>query len=163
MKLIKLTQGKFAQVDDEDYEHLNQFKWYAQEIYGSYYACRNVWVNGKRTKEWMHREIMKTTDNMDCDHVFHNTLDNRKYIDIDSELKKNLRNCTHAQNGMNRINHGRSKYKGVSLKGDKFMACFHIKRKSIYLGLYKTEEQAVKAFDDYAKIYHGEFANLNFK
>ena len=29
MKIIPLTQGKFAMVDDADFERLNQWKWYA--------------------------------------------------------------------------------------------------------------------------------------
>ncbi len=31
MKLIPLTQGQFAIVDDEDFESLNRFKWYARK------------------------------------------------------------------------------------------------------------------------------------
>ena len=47
MKLIPLTQGKFAMVDDEDYEWLNQWKWCAQNCNGIY-AARGVVVNGKK-------------------------------------------------------------------------------------------------------------------
>ncbi len=40
MKEIKLTQGKVALVDDEDYEYLNQFKWCAMNLKGYFYAGR---------------------------------------------------------------------------------------------------------------------------
>ena len=36
MKLISLSKGFISMVDDEDYEFLSQFKWYATE---SGYAC----------------------------------------------------------------------------------------------------------------------------
>lgn len=43
MKRIPLTQGKFALVDNEDFEWLNQFKWYAlKTTYGGYVAIRNI-------------------------------------------------------------------------------------------------------------------------
>ena len=46
MKQIPLTQGKFALVDDEDFEYLNQFKWCALKRPHTFYAVRNL-PNGK--------------------------------------------------------------------------------------------------------------------
>jgi EREBP-like factor len=34
--------------------------------------------------------------------------------------------------------------------------------KKLYIGLYKTEEDAARAFDDAARRLRGEFARLNF-
>ncbi len=47
MKLIELggkygsVIGNYAQVDDEDYEELNKYKWHAVNHKGLYYAARN--------------------------------------------------------------------------------------------------------------------------
>jgi len=46
MREIPLTQGQVAIVDDEDYEWLSQFKWYAKwcpEIRG-YRAAHNIFL-----------------------------------------------------------------------------------------------------------------------
>lgn len=48
MKAIQLTQGKVAIVDDDDFEKVNKFKWYALLSRGRFYAARNILVsNGK--------------------------------------------------------------------------------------------------------------------
>src|SRR3990172_7104034 len=59
MKLIPLTQGQFAIVDDEDYQWLSQWKWHARKHGNAYYAVRDVRQNEKRKLIRMHREILR--------------------------------------------------------------------------------------------------------
>ncbi len=61
MKEIKLTQGKVALVDDEDYEYLNQWKWNPIRSHKNYYAARGGLYFGDQKKTIsMHRVIMDT-------------------------------------------------------------------------------------------------------
>ena len=48
MKLIQLTKGKFAQVEDEDYEYLNQWKWSAKVCKNNIYANRTCYKDKKQ-------------------------------------------------------------------------------------------------------------------
>lgn len=159
MKEIKLTQGKVALVDDEDYEWLNQCKWLAQRNRNTYYARRYInRINGKENKIYMHREILNVPKGKEIDHQDHNGLNCQR---------SNIRIATNSQNGANRKASGKSKYLGVS---------FSIRRKRqyirsqiktnggvIHLGICKTEEQAARRYDAAARFFHKEFANLNFK
>jgi hypothetical protein len=174
MKTISLTKGMVTLVDDEDYENLNQFKWRAKKgsnnALNTYYAVRmSNKKDGTKYKDryfiQMHRVIMKTLINMECDHVFHNGLDNRKFIEIDGILKINLRNCTRQQNTFNRRSHGGSKYLGVSYykNYDCYVAQIQTNKIKKMLGYYQTEIEAAQAYDKIALQDHGEFANLNFK
>ena len=157
MKEIQLTQGKVALVDDEDYEYLMQWKWYAAKSRKTYYAQR-----GRNPNIKMHRVLMNTPDDMQVDHIDHNGLNNQK---------SDMRNCTLIENNRNISARGRSKYLGVSftstrVKGKKYeyiAASIRVNRKAISLGNHKTEEAAARAYDEAAKKYFGEFANLNFK
>lgn len=54
-----------------------------------------------------------------------------------------------------------SQFYGVSKKGNRWCASIKIKQKSIYLGLYKSEEEAAEAYDDYV-IENSILRNLNF-
>lgn len=154
MKKIKLTQGKVALVDDEDFEELNKHKWF---IYSIGYAARYIRINKtKRKMISMHRIIMGRPAGMEVDHINHNILDNRK---------KNLRIVTHGQNmyNMKLSKSNTSGYKGVSWSktAKKWSGLIQVNNKSIWLGNFKIKEDAAMAYNEAARKYHGEFAKLN--
>jgi hypothetical protein len=157
MALIKLTQGKFALVDDEDYEMLNQRKWHYHRGYAVHNFCIGT-IDGKtRTKQMsMHRVLNKTPEGMITDHINGNPLDNRKV---------NLRACSNLQNCMNRKSHtgSSSKYKGVCWnKGHKkWGAHIRVDKKLTSLGYFLDEADAALAYNFAAMKYFGEFARLN--
>lgn len=155
--LIPLTQGKFAIVDNEDFERLNQYKWHIYRKAGKFLrgACR--FDNKTKTAILMHREIMKAPPNMQVDHINHNVFDNRK---------TNLRLCTNSQNAQNqrpKIGYS-SKYKGVAWykRRKKWRALIEHNHHSIFLGLFDNEIAAAKAYDKKAKELFGKFAYTNF-
>ncbi len=157
MKIIELTQNQIALVDDEDYERVNQFKWYANfdPVLNSFYAKRTDYSNGQKTV-LMHRYIMNVTNSkIQVDHKNHDTLNN---------MKENLRPCTHIQNGMNRkLQIHSSKYKGISWDkvGQKWRAQIKLNYKTIYLGLFDNEYEAYQARLQAENQYHGKFAYLS--
>jgi len=158
MKEIKLTQGKFALVDNDMFEELNQFKWCAAKDGNTFYAVRNIYNNRKRKTIRMHRQILGLIDSkIQCDHKNHEGLDNQK---------SNLRSCTIAENQRNqrpRIGCS-SKYKGVYFNKlcKKWMAYIKVENKSTTIGLFTNEIEAAKAYDKAAKVHHKEFAYTNF-
>lgn len=154
---IQLSKGMVALVDDEDFEWLNQFKWYAVKGHNCYYAKRNDYSGDRQTTVKMHRAILGLTDpKVIVDHKDHNGLNNRR---------NNIRECTRSQNMSNKTSHknSNSKYLGVSFhKGiQKFTARIQSNKKLINIGVYNTELDAAIAYNQSALKHHGEFANLN--
>jgi hypothetical protein len=72
---------------------------------------------------------------------------------------ENLREATKSQNGANRAPWGISGIKGVKVSyKNTYEANLRHNGKDIYLGSYKTVEEASAAYERAAKAYHGEFA-----
>jgi len=150
MKLIPLSQGLFAKVDDEDYEWLNQWKWCALEDDNTFYAMRRA---GKTIL--MHSIIMQTPVGMEVDHKNYNGLDNRR---------ENLRLCTRSQNQHNKSStntygRGVQYYSGYGKK--KYRAKICKDYKCTYSKCFHTALEAAAAYNKMAIELFGEFACLN--
>lgn len=166
MKEIPLTQGLVALVDDEDFDRLSRFKWFASRYHNQWYAMRNAGVAEMRRvrKIRMHREVLglPNGDVVEVDHRNLNGLDNRK---------GNLRAASRGQNSRNipkrELHMGQppsSRYKGIYLAKHcgLWRARISLNRKLVQLGYFSSEMAAAQAYDEAALKYHGEFACLNF-
>ena len=156
MKQIPLTKGKIALVDDEDYEEVSAYNWYAHYCPfggGTWYAYYGGTSHGERIRLKMHRMIMNAPDDTLIDHVDHDGLNNQK---------SNLRLCSKTENGQNRKGPtitNPTGYRGVSVRQHtkRFMARICVNGKSIYLGYYNTPSEAHSAFEEAARKYFGDF------
>jgi hypothetical protein len=158
MKEIKLTQGKVALVDDEDYEYLNQFNWYAKKDRHTYYAARQIKTSvGKQNMLFMHRVLLGLTDiKIEGEHIDHDGLNNQKY---------NLRKATRSQNNANKSSskNSTSKYLGVCWAKSNKKWCAKIRKDKVvtHLGFFINEVDAALAYNNAARKLHGDFANIN--
>jgi len=160
-RTIPLTRGKFAIVDAEDYPKLNKYKWHTVPDKCTCYAARDLRLpqTCRYIRTRMHQQILNPPAGFCVDHINHNGLDNRK---------ANLRLATHSQNCCNRRKTSTgtwSRYKGVSWRiHDKcWTAAIKINSQTKFLGRFRHEVEAAKAYDAAAHKYYGEFAALNFE
>jgi hypothetical protein len=157
MKLIPLTRGQNAIIDDDDFESVSKHKWQAwtSRTFDSFYATSSKRINTKTTMIKMHRLIAGVIglDGVYVDHINGNGLDNRR---------SNLRICSHSENMKNckRYTSNKSGYKGVGFHNGKWRARINIDRKSIFLGHFSTAEEAHAAYCEAAKRLYGEFARF---
>ncbi|MBP7284858.1 MAG: hypothetical protein KBA66_24950 [Leptospiraceae bacterium] len=85
MKKIKLSRGKSAIIDDDDFERVSQFKWYINEnaektkLYAMRSRLKSEEDTVTGTKVYMHRFILRIVEKSAViQHKNGNTLDNRK-------------------------------------------------------------------------------------
>lgn len=147
-KLIPLTQGKFAMVDNEDFDMVKDIPW----NYSGGYA-----VN--KTVGSMHRLIMGNPFGVIIDHKNSlDTLDNRR---------SNLRDADKSTNSINsHRTSGASTYRGVSWSKTRLVWRAYITKrgKQTHVGYFTDEKEAGRARDLKAIELFGEYAHqsLNF-
>jgi len=153
-KLI-LTRGQVAIIDAADHAWLSQWKWSAVLCSGRFYAMRGQVFDGRMKGILLHRFIMGAENGQTVDHINRDQLDDRR---------ENLRFCSLAENAVNRCGNltGRktSRFKGVYWQKDieRWRARFQLK----YLGTFRDEETAARAYDLAAYAAFPDHAFLNF-
>lgn len=143
MQYIKLTKGLFTKVDDDDFEYLNRFTWYASGLAGKEYAARRMRDNEEFPQKLilMHQVILKTINTEKFpDHVDGDRLNNQRYNLIAGTQAQNLQNTSRVINqvgvGLDRT-HGTFKaYINIGLPSG---------TKRINVGTYKSFDAAVLA------------------
>jgi hypothetical protein len=156
---IKLTRGKYAMVDVEDFERLNQYKWHCSHYgYAKRAAPNRTGKGRKQVIVYMHKLLCPVPEGKIADHINRNSLDNRK---------ANLRPATQKQNVWNRKfirKGGKTRYNGIrwDKNREKWQVRLTINGRRESFGYYADEIEAAKAYDMAAKRYRGEYAVLNF-
>lgn len=140
--------GKYALVDDEDYEKCIKHRWNVNRLD---YPIRGM----KTDKGWrsitMHRFILDFPKGF-IDHKNRNPLDNRR---------SNLRSCTPKQNRANTKPNLGKRYKGVFSNPPGWIARITTDGKTFNLGTYKTKEEAAAVYNKKAIEIHKEYAFIN--
>lgn len=144
--VVHLTRGKRTIIDAEDAGRVRLWNWSAKPnrrggfyAYSSRISLQNFVYNAPKIAI--------------VDHRNGDTLDNRK---------DNLRIADFTINAVNRISFGRSGFKGVYGRCNRFEAYIRPNGKMIRLGKFKNPEDAARAYDEAARIHYGEYAAVNF-
>jgi hypothetical protein len=162
MKVIPLTRGKEALVDDCDYEYLTQWSWcfVKAEHHQSGYAQRKQKIQGKPTTIHMHRLVAERSglevNQRRIDHIDGNGLNNQR---------ANLRVATDSQNKANRgkQQNNTSGFKGVTWDREhrKWRAQIRVLRRQYCISRHDDPRDAARAYNEAALKHFGEFACLN--
>lgn len=159
-RVIPLTRGWVAWVDEADYDGLAKSVWHVIGK-GRFYACRARYNPiGPRTYVYMHREILGASDAREVDHKEH-----REGLRVVDNRRENLRLCTARQNCHNSRPQEQktSRFKGVywDRRRRRWIPRIRIDGRAVWLGQSEDELVAAARYDAAALEYYGEFARLN--
>jgi hypothetical protein len=138
MRMIKLTMGRMALVDDDIFEGIKDLKWRCQ-LAESRRQAYAVTRSGKTT-EFIHWYVAgRPRPGYVVDHINGDGLDNRR---------ANLRVVSTRDNLLNSHRHRAGRLPGTSLdrRAKKYAAWIYYSGRSHYLGQFKTEIEAHETY-----------------
>lgn len=152
VQLSLVNTQEVALIDEADLEMVTGFRWRLMTLGYVQAQHRNLYI-------YLHRLIAGAGPNQMIDHINMDCLDNRSC---------NLRVATKSQNAANRNADQRkrgttSRHKGVCWKAERNYWCayIHVDGKTRYLGGFKDEDDAARAYNVAAAATWGRFARLN--
>ncbi len=164
--IIPLTRGLSTVIDDDDWILVSGYRWQAvrRSFSGTECYVAQAHTPGNHSHSvLMHRVILgltttgKSGTHPDVDHISMDTLDNRRV---------NLRAASRSQNKANQRaqNGNRTGYKGVSVmrRCARWRADIGYQGRVVYLGSFRSPEDAARAYDAKARELFGEYAHVNF-
>lgn len=157
MKQILLNNSMVAFVDDDMYESVAQYNWVAEQHRNTWYASSNLGSGREGSRIRLHQFIMGDEVAI-VDHKDRNGL---------NCVRDNMRAATTRDNGRNAPRDlGEVPYRGVTVyhrDNSRFIVRIRDNEgNKLHLGIFDTAEDGARAYDEAAKLYHGEFATLNF-
>lgn len=157
---LQLTKGMEALVDDHVLDRLDG-RWHASRSRDKWYAARSLpWTvidkRKVRPKQYLHRFITGCDDpELIVDHFNGDSLDC---------TDANLIVCGYAWNNHNVRRNLSSKYRGVHTHHTgQWRARLGHKGEDIHIGLYDTEIEAARAYDELATELYGAWAMTNVR
>lgn len=160
MKIIPSTKGFEIICDDDDYERLSGFRWYAhhhgkgRNRDGEYRPARRDSAPPRKVHTFVHAVMGRAPDGMVIDHINGNPWDNRK---------ENLRICSHGQNLRNqrRPRKANGTGKGVHIVNGSITVKISFRYETFCFVGWNSVAEAERIYDALALHLHGDFACLN--
>jgi len=160
MKVLLLTKGMTASVDDADFPEVSRFSWQAQRIKKGWVVKRGIWdpVRKNNRNESLGVFLLRPPPGMRVDHRDGNPFNNQR---------SNLRVCTKTENDRafrNKAEGKTSRFRGVCwhAQRNRWRASIETAGHNYHLGVFFREEDAAHAYDTAARKHFGQFAHLNF-
>ena len=140
--------------DKEDFETVNQHRWYVSDSKSNSYIRTTIYKNGKKAGSIrLHRLLMNTPKELVVDHANGNTFDNRR---------ENLRNVTHELNSLNKTRYKKNKT-GVRGVYPQPNGTFLVMFRGESQGTFEALEEAKEVRQRIVKAYQKEKWTAYFK